>query len=59
MDEVVQSIRKVTDLMGEISAASREQSAGVAQIGAAVNQMDQARSRTPRWWKKAPPPPTA
>jgi methyl-accepting chemotaxis protein len=42
MDEVVQSIRKVTDLMGEISAASREQSAGVAQIGEAVNQMDQA-----------------
>ncbi|WP_427911966.1 methyl-accepting chemotaxis protein [Ramlibacter sp. MMS24-I3-19] len=42
MDEVVQSIRRVTDLMGEISAASREQSQGVAQIGDAVNQMDQA-----------------
>ncbi|TFZ08365.1 methyl-accepting chemotaxis protein [Ramlibacter humi] len=42
MEEVVQSIRRVTDLMGEISAASREQSAGVAQIGEAVAQMDQA-----------------
>jgi methyl-accepting chemotaxis protein len=42
MEEVVQSIRRVTDLMGEISAASREQSAGVAQIGEAVSQMDQA-----------------
>jgi methyl-accepting chemotaxis protein len=42
MEDVVQSIRRVTDLMGEISAASREQSQGVAQIGEAVQQMDQA-----------------
>jgi hypothetical protein len=32
----------VTDIMGEISAASSEQSAGVAQVGEAVTQMDQA-----------------
>ena len=42
MTEVVSSIRRVTDIMGEISAASTEQSAGVAQIGEAVTQMDQA-----------------
>ncbi|WP_404301021.1 methyl-accepting chemotaxis protein [Alicycliphilus denitrificans] len=42
MTEVVNSIRRVTDIMGEISAASREQSAGVAQVGEAVTQMDQA-----------------
>jgi methyl-accepting chemotaxis protein len=42
MTEVVQAIKRVTDLMGEISAASAEQSAGVAQVGAAVTQMDQA-----------------
>jgi methyl-accepting chemotaxis protein len=42
MEEVVQAIRRVTDLMGGISAASREQSQGVAQIGEAVHQMDQA-----------------
>ncbi len=42
MTEVVSSIRRVTDIMGEISAASAEQSAGVAQIGEAVSQMDQA-----------------
>ncbi|MDZ7890279.1 MAG: methyl-accepting chemotaxis protein [Rhodoferax sp.] len=42
MTEVVSSIRRVTDIMGEISAASREQSAGVNQIGEAVIQMDQA-----------------
>ena len=41
MTEVVGSIRRVTDLMGEISAASNEQSLGVAQIGEAVQQMDQ------------------
>jgi methyl-accepting chemotaxis protein len=42
MTEVVGSIRRVTDIMGEISAASTEQSAGVAQVGEAVSQMDQA-----------------
>ncbi|RYF12991.1 MAG: methyl-accepting chemotaxis protein, partial [Oxalobacteraceae bacterium] len=42
MKEVVSSIRRVTDIMGEISAASTEQSAGVAQIGEAVTHMDRA-----------------
>lgn len=40
MQEVVQAIRRVTDLMGEISAASHEQSLGVGQVGQAVSQMD-------------------
>jgi uncharacterized phage infection (PIP) family protein YhgE len=42
MTEVVSSIRRVTDIMGEISAASNEQSLGVAQVGQAVTLMDQA-----------------
>jgi methyl-accepting chemotaxis protein len=42
MTEVVVSIRKVTDIMGEISAASHEQALGVTQVGQAVVQMDQA-----------------
>ncbi len=42
MTEVVASIKRVTDIMGEISAASGEQSAGVSQVGEAVMQMDQA-----------------
>jgi methyl-accepting chemotaxis protein len=42
MAEVVSSIKRVTDIMGEISAASTEQSTGVAQVGEAVTQMDQA-----------------
>ena len=41
MTEVVGAIKRVTDLMGEISAASSEQSQGVAQVGEAVTQMDQ------------------
>ena len=41
MTEVVSSIKRVTDLMGEISAASNEQSLGVSQVGEAVSQMDQ------------------
>ena len=42
MTEVVDSIKRVTDIMGEISAASSEQNAGVAQVGQAVMLMDQA-----------------
>jgi len=42
MTEVVASIRRVTDIMGEISAASHEQASGVSQVGEAVSQMDQA-----------------
>jgi methyl-accepting chemotaxis protein len=41
MNEVVTSIKRVTDIMGEISAASSEQSQGVSQVGEAVTQMDQ------------------
>ena len=41
MTEVVSSIKRVTDIMGEISAASVEQSAGVSQGAEAVSQMDQ------------------
>ncbi len=42
MTEVVNSIRRVTDIMGEISAASSEQSQGVSQVGEAITLMDQA-----------------
>jgi methyl-accepting chemotaxis protein len=40
MTEVVASIRRVTDIVGEISVASAEQSSGVTQIGEAVAHMD-------------------
>ena len=41
MADIVSAIRRVTDLMTEISAASQEQSQGVAQVCEAVTQMDQ------------------
>jgi methyl-accepting chemotaxis protein len=41
MTEVVNSIQRVADIMGEISAASGEQSLGVQQVGEAVQHMDQ------------------
>ncbi|MDL5032133.1 methyl-accepting chemotaxis protein [Pelomonas sp. APW6] len=40
MDEVVSAIRGVTDIVGRISAASREQSTGIGQVSEAVTQMD-------------------
>ncbi|MDI4659275.1 methyl-accepting chemotaxis protein, partial [Xanthobacter autotrophicus] len=41
MSDVVESIRRVTDIVAEISTASNEQSQGVSQVGEAVVQMDQ------------------
>lgn len=42
MSDIVGSIKRVTDIVAEISAASAEQSSGVQQVGEAVSQMDQA-----------------
>jgi methyl-accepting chemotaxis protein-1 (serine sensor receptor) len=41
MGDMVQATRRVSDLLSEINAASREQSSGIAQVGEAVTQMDQ------------------
>ena len=41
MEEIVGAIKRVTEIVAEISAASAEQSSGVAQVGQAVSQMDQ------------------
>jgi methyl-accepting chemotaxis protein len=40
MAEVVESVRRVTDIMGEITAASAEQSAGIAQVSQSIVEMD-------------------
>jgi len=42
MHEIVQSIQRVTHIVGEITTASIEQSQGVHEVGQAVTQMDQA-----------------
>ena len=41
MQEIVASVKRVTDIMGEISAASEEQSSGIDQVNRAVTQMDE------------------
>jgi len=41
MEEIVGSVKRVTDIMGEITAASAEQSAGIQQVTDTVGQMDQ------------------
>ncbi|MEB6663518.1 methyl-accepting chemotaxis protein [Achromobacter ruhlandii] len=41
MQEVVASVKRVTDIMGEIAAASQEQASGIEQVNRAVSQMDE------------------
>jgi methyl-accepting chemotaxis protein len=40
LEEIVNSVKKVTDIVAEIAAASREQSSGIEQVNKAVMQMD-------------------
>jgi len=41
MEDIVSSVRKVTDIIADITAASQEQSAGIEQINQAITQMDE------------------
>jgi methyl-accepting chemotaxis protein len=41
LEEIIGSVKKVTDIVAEIAAASQEQSAGVEQVNKAVMQMDE------------------
>ncbi|MBB1631975.1 methyl-accepting chemotaxis protein [Cupriavidus sp. UME77] len=40
MDDIVGAVKRVTDIMGEIAAASEEQSCGIEQVNRAINQME-------------------
>jgi methyl-accepting chemotaxis protein len=40
MEEIVNSVKRVTDIMGEITVASREQEAGIEQVNRAISEMD-------------------
>ena len=42
IDNIVSSVQKLANIVGEISSASREQSAGISQVGEAVTQLDLA-----------------
>ncbi|HWX00620.1 methyl-accepting chemotaxis protein [Collimonas sp.] len=41
MDEIMQAVKRVTDIMAEVTVASEEQSSGIEQVNQAVTQMDQ------------------
>ena len=41
LEQIVASVKKVSDIVAEIAAASREQSAGIGQVNSAVMQMDE------------------
>jgi methyl-accepting chemotaxis protein len=41
MDEIVGSVQRVSDIIGEITAASREQSEGIDEVNGAIGQLDQ------------------
>ncbi|TCT26131.1 methyl-accepting chemotaxis protein [Thermomonas haemolytica] len=41
MGEIVSSVKRVTDIMADISAASQEQSSGIEQVNQAITQMDE------------------
>ncbi|MBP0621194.1 methyl-accepting chemotaxis protein [Cupriavidus consociatus] len=41
MEEIVGAVKRVTDLMGEMRAATEEQTGGIEQVNQAVSQMDQ------------------
>ncbi|HYC42712.1 MAG TPA: methyl-accepting chemotaxis protein [Noviherbaspirillum sp.] len=45
MDEIVGSVQKVAHIMNDMTAASREQTAGIEQVNQALNQMDEVTQR--------------
>jgi methyl-accepting chemotaxis protein len=57
MTAVVTAIKRVSDIVCEISAASTEQNLGVAQVGNAFTQIDQATQKMALCWNKWPPLP--
>lgn len=45
LEEIIESVKKVTDIVAEIAAASEEQSSGIDQVNTAVSQMDEVTQR--------------
>jgi methyl-accepting chemotaxis protein len=45
MEDIVQSVKRVTDIMNEISIASQEQTDGIVMVNEAISQMDDATQR--------------
>jgi hypothetical protein len=54
MNDIVDAVKRVTDIMLEIAAASDEQSRGIVQVPGDLRWI-RSRSKTPRWLKKHRP----
>ncbi len=54
MEDIVQSVRRVTDIMAEISAASQEQRGGIEQVNTAIVQMDKVTQQNAALVEEAP-----
>jgi len=52
MNEVVDSVRRVTAIVGAIAEASREQSDGIEQVNVAIGQMDEVTQKMRCWCKR-------
>jgi methyl-accepting chemotaxis protein len=56
LDEIMTAVKRVTDIIAEISAASQEQASGIEQVNNAIRSMDDStltsRNRTPHWSKR-------
>jgi hypothetical protein len=59
MGGIVSSVQRVSDIIGEITAAAGEQSSGIAQVNSAVNQLDQMTQQNADWSKRAQQQPKA
>jgi methyl-accepting chemotaxis protein len=55
VDELVHSVKRLTELMGEIASASNEQSTGIEQINVMVSQMDKLAQQTAVRFEHASP----
>ena len=51
-----QRAQRVGDIIGEITAASSEQSLGISQVNQAVGDIDRMTQQNAAWWKSLPPP---
>lgn len=49
MEGIANSIKRVTDIMSEITAASQEQSAGIGEVNRAITHMDEMTQQMPLW----------
>lgn len=49
MTDIVSSVTRVNDIMGEIASASEEQRRGIEQVAQAVSQMDQVTQQNASW----------